>query len=341
MSLLRNGDFEADWSEESSHRCLVFPLDGEPVERDVGNIFTPPGWKVWFRHEEGNWSQPECRDARDTSPDRMHSGTKGFLLFTFSRKHDGGLLQQVQVESGTRLRFSAWAHAWSNHKDTAHPNRFPHPDDAKWSEGAGFDPFFAEEGAEDDDNIRNFTFYVGIDPTGGIDPFADSVVWGQGAHIYNTYHKVPSVEADAQASTVTVFLRSKTLWPFKHNDAYWDDAILEEVQGPVRIHDLSKRGKPRNQYKRTYVLLPQDAGIEWANAVVEASWEKHGYTFGQSADDAGIGDLDQRRVIAINPEAWGPGEDGSGLQGFFERYYPGVEYIAVTAETPDDLTLPE
>jgi hypothetical protein len=267
----------------------------------------------------------------------MHSGLKGFLVFTFSRKHDAGLSQQVQVEPGTRLRFSAWAHAWSNHKDPAFPDRFPHPDEGHWSEGAGYEPFFALAGSTDDENLTNFTFWVGLDPTGGTNPFATSVVWGRGVHIYNAFREVPAVEAVAQANTVTIFMRSQTLWPFKHNDAYWDDASLTVVESPVLPMEPKARGKPREQYKRVYVLLPPGAGKEWALAVVESTWNRFGYTVGQSADDAGIGDLDQRTVIAINPEQWGPGEDGTGIEGFFKKHYPGVEFRAVTAATPADL----
>jgi hypothetical protein len=337
MNILSNGDFEADWSEERSHRCLMFPVDGTPVEQEIGNIFTPPGWLTWFRHQEGVWSQPECRDSRAKNPDRMHSGNKGFLLFTFSRRHDGGLLQQAEVEPGTRLSLSAWAHAWSNHKDASQPEKFPHPDESRWSEGAGFEPFFAQAGSVQNENLRNFTFWVGIDPTGGTNPFADAVVWGRGAHIYNAFHEVPPVEAVAQAGTVTVFLRSQTLWPFKHNDAYWDDASLDVVeQHHIPLEPL-ERGKPREPYRRVYVLLPADAGKEWAHAAIEATWERSGYTIGRSADDAGIGDLDQRIVIAVNPEQWGAGEDGTGLEGFYQKHYPGIEYRPVMAETAEVL----
>jgi hypothetical protein len=335
MNLLRNGNFEADWSEQTSHRCLVLQSDGQRFETDIGNIFTPPGWLVWYRHEPGVWDQPECRDARSTDPDRMHSGEKGFVLFTFHRKHDTGLLQQVQVEPGTKVRFSAWAHAWSNHKDTSRPDEFPHPDKARWSEGAGFEPFFAPEGSQSDEKLRNFTFWVGIDPTGGTDPLAGSVVWGRGAHIYNAFHEVPGVELTAQSDTVTVFMRSQTLWPFKHNDAYWDDASLVAVEHPTL--PTKDRGKPRAQYKRVYVLLPPDAGKAWAQAVAEATWERFGFTIGKSADDAGIGDLDERTVIAVNPERWGAGQDGTGLAGFFEKFYPGVDFRPITAATPEAL----
>ena len=53
---------------------------------------------------------------------------------------------------------------------------------------------------------------------------------------------------------------------------------------------------------------------------------------GGSADDAGIGDLDVRRVVAVNPAAW-----GDDLASFFQTYYPGVVYVPLEAETPEEL----
>jgi hypothetical protein len=44
-------------------------------------------------------------------------------------------------------------------------------------------------------------------------------------------------------------------------------------------------------------------------------------TAGYSADDAGIGDLDARTIIAIDPEAW-----GGDLRAWFAQHYPGVRY---------------
>ena len=31
----------------------------------------------------------------------------------------------------------------------------------------------------------------------------------------------------AEAPTVTVFIRARTLYPFEHTDAYWDEINLE------------------------------------------------------------------------------------------------------------------
>jgi len=250
-NLLKNGGFEADWGDGKSHAVLVFP--GGTLKQ-VENIFTPPGWTTWFRHKPGTWDQPEVRDAwKSGDARRVHGGEKGMLLFTFYRKHDAGYLQQVDVEPGSQLCLTAWAHAWSNWQDG------PHPDDGRWSEGkgVGYKAFSGLEGEVIDDNARNFTFYLGIDPTGGTNPFADTVVWGQGAHIYNEYAQVPPVEVIAQAGKVTVFLRSKTLWAFKHNDAYWDDVELV-VTGVVSPTEPPEPEEPE-----------ETEPVEWNYPVIE------------------------------------------------------------------------
>jgi hypothetical protein len=327
MSDFRNGNFEKDWSEEKSHRCLVFPVGGSPFEQEVGNIFTPPDWTVWFRQQQGTWAQPECRDAWAKDPDRMHSGEKGFLVFTFYRKHDAGLMQQVNVERGTRLRFSAWAHAWSNHQDLAHPDRFPNPDNPRWSEGAGSDSFFALPEDVTVDALRNFTFWVGIDPTGDTNPFADTVVWGQGAHIYNVFHKVPAVEAEAQSDVVTVFLRSTTLWAFKHNDAYWDDAQLVVV--PVDDDDGDREpdqdrleGVVREPYHRVCSVIPEGATEEQAVRIFRDAWRRGKETVGSSYDDAMMGP----GLFSRTANLYGiPPSDQDNFLAFRDEYYPGVQ----------------
>jgi len=351
--MINNGNFEADWGDEKSHVARVFTESGD-YRAEIENIFTPPGWVAWFYHDPDRYDQPEVRDAWKAHDERrVRSGDKAILLFTFYRRHDAGFYQQVEVEQGQRLRFTAWAHAWSNHLSE---DEGGDPDDGRWSDGAGkgvvawpvSNNLPHDTGDPQTDAKPNFSFWVGIDPTGGTNPSAPSVVWSDGYHIYNGYCQELSVEATAEADTVTVFLRSKTLWPFKHNDAYWDDAALvvvedepdEPPEPPPDDDEEEVRGLPRAQYERTYVLLPPGAGVEWALAVINATWDEHRYTLGGSADDAGIGDLDARHIIAVNPDGW-PGE----LAAFFVEWYPGVQVRYVYADTPDQLarilSLPE
>lgn len=243
---LQNGDFDGDWWRVTH------------TGQEYGEIFVPEHW-VAFWKEEGDvphdptntegYGRPEMHviranpetDPQFLNPPRFHEeidqgrldedayrqwllsqGWRALKYFTFWRIHDAGIYQSIGgLEPGTTVQLSAWAHAWSSNGDA--------PD---CSEGAnvGCGGFYAlardSEELELGDADRNFTFRLGIDPTGGTDPWAETVIWGLGAHIYNTYDEVPSLLVDAQSSTVTVFLRSTVLWPFKHCDAYWDDVTV-------------------------------------------------------------------------------------------------------------------
>jgi len=330
--MLKNGDFELDWSEEKSHNCLVITAGGSLLERDISSIFTPPGWTTWFRHIPDEWDQPEVRDVHlAADPVRVHDGVRAMLMFSVFRRHDGGFLQQVVVEPGEVYRLSAYAHAWSNHNLPGHEDCYDAP---RCSCGVGSKAAYYLLGATPDlpegqwnDAILNFIFAVGVDPTGGTDPYAPSVIWGHGAHIYNKHAQVPPLVFEAEADVVTVFLRSFTQWGFKHNDAYWDTVTLTPYSAPP----AECRGQPRVQYERTYVLLPQGASEGYAVAAAKGTHSDR-RTIGYSADDAGIGDLDVRNIIAVNPTEW-PGD----LRAFYKEHYPGVNYTEILASSPDDL----
>ncbi len=87
-------------------------------------------------------------------------------------------------------------------------------------------------------------------------------------------------------------------------------------------------GRPRVQYKRSYVLLPPTATEQWAEQALKGSFGQR-LTLGFSADDAGIGALDVRNILAVNPDDW-----GGDLRAFYEEYYPGVNYIPLTTISP-------
>jgi hypothetical protein len=73
---------------------------------------------------------------------------------------------------------------------------------------------------------------VGIDPYGGTDPRASSVVWNWDKHNpawwgpYDTYSSTVPVMVTARAYTVTFFLRAVTRQPTRFDDVYFDAASL-------------------------------------------------------------------------------------------------------------------
>jgi len=418
-NLLKNPGFEGNWWRKTH------------TGQEFGEIYVPEHWVAFWKeggpvpHDPGNpigYGRPEMhvinREPPFLDPLRIQDGNRALKFFSFYRIHDGGVYQRVEgIVPGTRLRGTGFAHAWSSGQDNP-----------RVSDGVGEGPFFVRAIDYDKvDNVRNFTFTIGIDPTGGTDPWADTVVWGEGAHIYNVHAQVPPVEVVAQGTAVTFFARSAVLWPFKHCDAYMDEMELVVVDGngvtpedpsiplvveitptalvqgePFEItasggpapdemviqftggevfrgtttrtatgmtwrnvvvtpgtytakistaegqvlHEMSfKVGArpasgavphdfvpPREPYARTYVLLPPGAGDPWLRAALDSGvWSKYHWTIGGSADDAGVGPR-ARKVIAINPQGW-PGD----LKAFFNQYYPGVDYVAIVANTPEDL----
>ena len=324
-NLLRNGDFEADWSEEQSHRCLVFPKDKPAYYTDIGNIFTPPGWICWFRHNPGVWDQPEARDVwKAHDPDRVHSGDKGMLLFTFSRKHDAGFYQSVSgLEPGARVSATAWAHAWSNMgKNSLHPS------DGNWSEGepvVGYNKVsIAPKNVpplnkdSQNDAIGNFAFCIGIDPNGGLDPLSSNVVWGEIRHIYNGYHQLPAaVTTVGPSGTITVFVRSTTLWAFRHNDFYLDDAELVYVDEEPKPPPAGDVG-----VKAGIQVLRNAAGVEEAILVAAVTklvgdWglQPNGLVIGRVFNDG----MDAKKYYI---EGWTP---QGAAQSFVDNQLPVYE----------------
>ncbi|GAB4280977.1 MAG: hypothetical protein Kow0080_34290 [Candidatus Promineifilaceae bacterium] len=91
-------------------------------------------------------------------------------------------------------------------------------------------------------------------------------------------------------------------------------------------------GKPRENYRRVYVLLPPTADRTWAEAAVRGGFDGR-FTVGYSADDAGFGDIEEKYVLAVNPHHWP--EVLTAV--WFQQHYPGVRFTAVIAKSPADL----
>ncbi len=100
--------------------------------------------------------------------------------------------------------------------------------------------------------------------------------------------------------------------PLSEPYVYGKPPILEHPVTPPPP-PASQRGAPRLQYQRIYLLLPNEPttaegnvrASKWLQTVVNSGiMSRFRLTVGFSPDDAGVGDLAQRHVVAINPDTW-------------------------------------
>jgi LysM repeat protein len=173
----------------------------------IGEVYVAHSWTPWWRpHKEADsdayYHRPEYTQANGyIFPNRVHGGAYAQQWFTFYRTHQAGMYQQVfGVVPGQRYRFTIWAQVWSSSEDNADRSQ---------------DPAYP--------NLQ-----VGIDPSGDWNPWAATVVWSLTYAPYDRWQQL-AIEAVAQKDVITVFVRSEPNFPVKHNDMYWDDAVLVAV----------------------------------------------------------------------------------------------------------------
>ncbi|HEY4721040.1 MAG TPA: hypothetical protein VII92_04285, partial [Anaerolineae bacterium] len=157
------------------------------------------------------WHNPEYRDTKGTAgigPSRIHSGQNSQKYFTFWSVHEAGVMQTVSVPPGSTLRFSAYMQAWSSNKD-----------------GNDSDPSSYLSSGQTSMHMK-----VGIDPTGGDNPWSPAIVWSSEHDAYDAFGYY-EVRAVAQSDKVTVYTHSMPEQIRKHNDVYVDDAELVAIAG--------------------------------------------------------------------------------------------------------------
>jgi len=294
--------------------------------QEYGEIFTPEGWTTFWKeglpvpHDPDNhdgYGRPEMQVIQTVPPflvpPRIHSGEWALKYFTFYRIHDAGIYQQVTVTSGQRLRLAAWAHAWSSIADNPYQSS---------TDGQGW---------------MNFTFMVGIDPTGATDPWGASVVWGAGANLYDRYQQIPPVVVAATGSTITVFVRSTVLWPFKHCDAYVDDVTLEVLEEPLPPGTVPYYN--REKYPKRVLVPPQGCSRERWLQIAGLAYDQLSTVSG-SVDDA-LGHEPGQDVLGIFYDL--PISSHADYIAFRNRSYPGavVQFSNNEPEPPDPPEPPE
>lgn len=167
------------------------------------------GWQIWTAPRADDMPsfqnvQPTYFAASDGSSqgalEQVRSGSDAQAYFSFFETHDAGIYQQITgVTPGTELRFSIYGYVVSTSFD-----------DLSRSEADG-----------------GVALRVGIDPTGGTDALASTVIYPSEAAIFYDAYRQYSVIATAQSSTVTVFVRTSVSEPVQFSYVYLDDAVLE------------------------------------------------------------------------------------------------------------------
>lgn len=198
------------------------------------NCFIAHGWTGWYVNgtreetEQGYLRAPEYKAAtrHDAPFNRVRNGYTAQQWFGSFSTFRAGVYQVVSnVSPGARYRFELWAMTWSCH--------FGSEDDAKNCEGA-------RSGNPSPMRVR-----IGIDPTGGTDPFSGAIVWSPEQNAVDNWHAF-QVEAVAQGGAITVFAYSYPEFRNRNNNVYLDDASLVMVSAPPTL-----RPQPTNTPKAT------------------------------------------------------------------------------------------
>ncbi len=132
--------------------------------------------------------------------------------------------------------------------------------------------------------------WVGLDPTGNTDPFADTVrwkqVWTQGYSIYPTRIVPQSATSEtdatvAEGDSMTVFVRFLNMWPWRNSVGMVDN--LRWIGPPAVPPDVTSVGRLKQMPQFSFAELTQSA------VVTLVPWDAPGVFYIQDPDGtAGI-----------------------------------------------------
>ncbi len=178
----------------------------------TGSCNVPAGWGVWFiprreTDQPGINFQPQYVQSKTAN--RVKSGSASQRIYVENATFTGGIYRIVaDVKVGSKLRFSAWGQSWSTNDESPISAR-PSPD---------------------------IKLKIGIDPMGGnngqASPLNGQVIWSEEHDAKDAFTQF-SVETEAKASTVIVYLYSTMADAVRHNEIFWDDAVLEYTSPPA------------------------------------------------------------------------------------------------------------
>lgn len=174
-----------------------------------GTCNVPPGWGVWFiPRNESDLPGANFQPQADRTTARAQSGASSQRLWTDNATFTGGIYRVVNdVQVGARVRFTIWGQVWSTNDDSPISSR----------------------------PSRDIRVKVGVDPLGGENgrpsPLNGQVIWSPEQEAKDGFVQF-SVEAEVRAPTVILYTYTTMRDNVRHNEVFWDDAVLEYVAPP-------------------------------------------------------------------------------------------------------------
>lgn len=184
----------------AKNEILINGRIGRPFQpyRNEEKLLLARGWAPWW--EAAAETDPHWKNRQPVFSAYTLDGRLTQQVATPFGAHVGGLWQQVPSAPGNRYAFSVEVQAWSS--EDAAP---------------------ATQLEASDVNLQ-----VGIDPTGGLDPSSPLLVWSEIVQALSHWETV-RVEAAAEASSITVFLKSAPNLPKRQQSIFWRRAQLRPI----------------------------------------------------------------------------------------------------------------
>lgn len=278
------------------------------------------GWTpYWLSPSDAptpHYANPEYKPAELYHwPPRVHSGSRAQQYFSFWLSHEAGIYQRVSAIPGQLYCFGIWGHAWISHGD---------------------DPEISDGMLEQ---------RIGVDPTGGSDWRSANIIWG-GPRQYYTDPDNPeesaygpfSLVVRAQSSNLTVYTWSRPVWPAKHNDVYWDDALLmrlpQEPTLDIERNEIAIVERPTEQNVHNLdidINFSNDPGMVWRATADPGNTLNVSFSpaAGTSASDLNV---------TFDSAAYGPGSYSATLHVDADPAIPGSpQTIVITLNIFEEL----
>ena len=175
-------------------------FEGAYSGRGSADLNIPTAWQFTFAESPRDFEWQNLRPVAfpHITPPEIRNGARSVNINRDFATFTAVMHQQASVPANITVRASAYA----------------------WVHTCDPDPGICNSDASSGARVR-----VGVDPTGGTNPFAGSVVWGGFEAPHDRWQQV-SVRTQASGGTVTVFLYATQDTPKGLNQLYWDDAGL-------------------------------------------------------------------------------------------------------------------